>query len=463
MADRQRRNEHVPPHNLDAEQALLGSLLMSREACDDVRDRLTASDFYRPANQHVFDAIMAGLVEGNYPDAVTVAEHLRKTGLLDDVGGPGFLIELQAVTPAISHASRYADTVLATALARRVILLGGEISRAGYEQHDDPARLFEVAREQMARVEASFYAGDVTSPIVWLDEIVTGPPTPPEWIVPGILHREHRMYLAATAGAGKSTWLRALAIISAAGFHPFLGTPGRPVKLDRPQRWLIFDLENNANAYRIETRTMERFWRQKAGVDRLPVAVHAMGSRRFDPVGNRTDRLEFWSWMQQVRPDGVILGPAYKAAHGRTRGGDRDWSGDAMGLQALADEAIGRYGCGWIFETHVASANDARPRGAQEQSFWAELVPTLVRRKNDPTTTTVTHSRGRRFTSLYGWWPEKFVAGPPVMKFIPRWPEGTFTPDGTPMWDIAWRGDTDPTAEPVAVANVSDGPDPGPF
>src|SRR5437764_10987117 len=91
----------VPPHNLQAEESLLGAMLLSRDAIvAAVEVQLSADDFYKPAHGHVYDAITSLYAAGEPADPVTVAESLRRAGVLDTIGGPATLIGPQAGTPA---------------------------------------------------------------------------------------------------------------------------------------------------------------------------------------------------------------------------------------------------------------------------------------------------------------------------------------------------------------------------
>ena len=102
----------VPPHNIDAEESVLGAMLLSRDAIGVVSEMgLNPQDFYRPANRHIFDAIRALYASASPADTVTVADELRRAGLLVEVGGPEALHELQNSTPAISSARHYAKIV----------------------------------------------------------------------------------------------------------------------------------------------------------------------------------------------------------------------------------------------------------------------------------------------------------------------------------------------------------------
>ena len=97
---RRRSATRVPPHNLDAEASLLGALLLSKDALTAVAETgINAADFYKPAHQHVYEAVRVLASAGEPVDAVTVAEELRRNSLLDEIGGPTNLLDLQAATP----------------------------------------------------------------------------------------------------------------------------------------------------------------------------------------------------------------------------------------------------------------------------------------------------------------------------------------------------------------------------
>ncbi len=148
----------VPPHNLEAEESLLGAMLLSRDAIvAAVEAQLGPDDFYKPAHGHVFEAVTALYGQGEPADPVTVAEELRRAGLLEGIGGPATLISLQARTPAIGNATRYARIVEEYALLRRLIAVAGEIAEMGYSVPDDvlaaidaaEALVFDVAQRRV--------------------------------------------------------------------------------------------------------------------------------------------------------------------------------------------------------------------------------------------------------------------------------------------------------------------------
>lgn len=148
----------LPPNNVAAEAAVLGAMLLSREAIADAVEILEPEHFYRPAHAHVYDAILSLYSAGDPIDAVTVAEELARANLLDAIGGPSLLIDLQAGTPAIGNAAHYARIVEEHALLRRLILVSNEIAEIAYSLPDDvvkavdeaESRMFEVAQRRVA-------------------------------------------------------------------------------------------------------------------------------------------------------------------------------------------------------------------------------------------------------------------------------------------------------------------------
>ncbi|HEY5165963.1 MAG TPA: replicative DNA helicase [Acidimicrobiia bacterium] len=149
----------VPPHNLEAEESLLGAMLLSRDAITAaVEAGVEASDFYKPAHTHLFDAVMSLYGQGEPVDPVTVAEELRRADLLDSLGGRQTLLHLQAATPASANATHYAKIVNELALLRRLIGVAGDIAEMGYDDSQDVVEtldraeslVFEVAERRVS-------------------------------------------------------------------------------------------------------------------------------------------------------------------------------------------------------------------------------------------------------------------------------------------------------------------------
>ncbi|MEI7592894.1 MAG: replicative DNA helicase [Actinomycetes bacterium] len=139
----------VAPSNLQAEESLLGAMLLSRDAIAVATELLTADDFYKPAHGHIYDAITTLNAAGEPADPVTVADELTRAGLLEAIGGPATLVNLQAATPATSNAGRYAKIIEEHALLRRLIRVAGDIAEMGYDLPDDVTKTVDLAESMV--------------------------------------------------------------------------------------------------------------------------------------------------------------------------------------------------------------------------------------------------------------------------------------------------------------------------
>ena len=142
----------VPPHNLDAEASLLGAMLLSSDAISAAIQIVTVDDFYKPAHAHVFDAITSLYAQGEPADPITVAEELKRAGLLESVGGAGALVDLESSTPATSNASFYAKIIEERAMMRKLIGVGGEVAQLGYDIPDDVDKAVDTAESMVFRI-----------------------------------------------------------------------------------------------------------------------------------------------------------------------------------------------------------------------------------------------------------------------------------------------------------------------
>ncbi len=161
---RRQRNTgaRVPPHDLAAEASLLGAMLLSANAIGAAAEvRLAAGDFYKPAHGHIYEAIEALYHRGDPADPVTVADELHRDGLLEAIGGAATLVSLQAGTPAISNAARYARIVEEFSLLRRLINVAGEIADLGYSLPDDVATVVDRAETLVFEVNQRRLSDDM--------------------------------------------------------------------------------------------------------------------------------------------------------------------------------------------------------------------------------------------------------------------------------------------------------------
>ncbi|HYB82774.1 MAG TPA: replicative DNA helicase [Mycobacterium sp.] len=222
-----------PPQDLAAEQAVLGGMLLSKDAIADVLERLRPGDFYRPAHQNVYDAVLDLYGRGEPADAVTVAAELDRRGLLRRIGGAPYLHTLISTVPTAANAGYYAGIVAEKALLRRLVEAGTRVVQYGYagaegadvaevvdraqaEIYDITERrlsedfvpLEELLQPTMDEIDAIASSGGVSRGVLTgfteLDEVTNG------------LHPGQMIIVAARPGVGKSTlgldFLRACSI-----------------------------------------------------------------------------------------------------------------------------------------------------------------------------------------------------------------------------------------------------------
>jgi replicative DNA helicase len=143
-----------PPQDLAAEQSVLGGMLLSKDAIADVLEKLRPSDFYRPAHQNVYDAILDLYGRGEPADAVTVAAELDRRGLLRRIGGAPYLHTLISTVPTAANAGYYAGIVAEKALLRRLVEAGTRVVQYGYAGAEgaDVAEVVDRAQAEMYEV-----------------------------------------------------------------------------------------------------------------------------------------------------------------------------------------------------------------------------------------------------------------------------------------------------------------------
>jgi len=142
----------TPPHNIQVEQSLLGVMLLSRDAIASALEVAEAAHFYRPAHQHIFDALTTLYGAGDEADVVTVADLLDRNDLLQGMGGSAMLLDLQSQAPAVTGAKKYAEIVRENALLRRLISVGNEIAEIAYDRPEDVVKAVDQAEHMVFEV-----------------------------------------------------------------------------------------------------------------------------------------------------------------------------------------------------------------------------------------------------------------------------------------------------------------------
>ena len=239
MADDRRRSrggdapsgiDRVPPHNLDAEQSLLGAMFLSSEAAGTGIEQVKATDFYRQAHARIFMAIEHLFSRGEPIDVVTVADRLEASGELEQVGGKTYLLEILNTVPMAANVAKYASIVKRTALLRHLIEAATDIATIAYEGPDDVTeviddaerRIFEVTNQ---RVSSNFKPISLLLEENWItiEELskqqahITGIPSgfaDLDKLLAG-LHRGDLIILAARPSVGKTAFALNMAVNAA--------------------------------------------------------------------------------------------------------------------------------------------------------------------------------------------------------------------------------------------------------
>ena len=141
--------ERVPPSDVNAEQSVLGGMLLSKDAIADVVERIKAADFYQPAHELIFDTIMEVYGRGEPADAVTIAAALSRSGDLGRVGGASYLHTLVASVPTAANAGYYAEIVREKAVLRRLVEAGTRIAQLGYNAQGDVDSIVDRAQAEV--------------------------------------------------------------------------------------------------------------------------------------------------------------------------------------------------------------------------------------------------------------------------------------------------------------------------
>ena len=219
------RFDRTPPQDIEAEQSVLGGMLLSKDAIADVVEVLRGNDFYRPAHQLVYDAILDLYGRGEPADAVTVAAELSRVGAIGRVGGHPYLHTLISGVPTAANAGYYAAIVAERAILRRLVEAGTRIVQMGYgaaggegmagtvddvvdraqaeiyevterrasEDYIRIEELLQVTMDELERIQVNDGHGGVPTGFEQLDEMLHG------------LHPGQMVVVAGRPGSGKST------------------------------------------------------------------------------------------------------------------------------------------------------------------------------------------------------------------------------------------------------------------
>ena len=142
--------DKVPPHNEEAERAVLGAMLLDNDSIDTAIQYLRADDFYSNANRRVFKAVLSLYNQGREkPDIITVVAELRQAGELDGAGGPAYVASLTDVVPSSANTDYYSKIVQDCSLRRSLLRISAEVNTRSYDESVESRLVLEETQQKV--------------------------------------------------------------------------------------------------------------------------------------------------------------------------------------------------------------------------------------------------------------------------------------------------------------------------
>lgn len=395
--------------SVDAERALITAALLSPQAFLDVTAMIEPGHFFKPSHQHIWEAIEQIAPDTN--DPILVAVQLRKNGWEGDeyisAGLNAYYCDLSIPATCISHARRYAKTIVDEAARRQLIMAISE----GAEQMSSGIDAA-AARDELVTKLASVSTLTEAREMPTAEEFIASIDQEYDWLIPGMLERGDRMMITGGEGSGKSMLLTQIAYMAAAGLHPWTQRPIEPV------RSALVDLENGNRLVARRVSTMNRAVRGSRDLpmtwrpDRMRVEHHPSGI----DLTKAADRDWLASLCLSARIELLAIGPTYRMYKGAAKLSDAGGEDQARQATAAIDDLRSHCGLTVIMETHAphaqASGNrDLRPIGSSVWLRWPEFgIGIFPISKDDPTTMGISHWRGPRDERV---WPKRLLRSKP--------------------------------------------------
>ena len=155
--------ERVPPQNIEAEQAVLGAMLIDKEAIAKATEVLSADDFYREAHRVIFSAMLELYNKNEAVDMVTVTEILKRDNKLEDIGGIAYITSLANVVLTAANVKYHADIVAEKSVLRQLVRVSTEIAAMGYEANEDVGTLLDTAESRILEISNRKKKADFTA------------------------------------------------------------------------------------------------------------------------------------------------------------------------------------------------------------------------------------------------------------------------------------------------------------
>ena len=376
------------PYSEDAEEAVIGMMMLSRPALEETLDVLSADDFYKPAHRQVFTACRSLYHQGKTVDPGLVALELR--GAVER----GELLRIQGSAPPSVSVEHYAGKLAELGAARRTITLSEELSKAGYSA--DLAKVDSLlvgAADGLRREQAE--------PAIEASELAAMD-FPRRWAVEGLLERLEVALFIGRSGFGKSTLMRQISVCLASGMHPFTRTPIPALRV------LIVDCENTWPAVQRSIRGLLAL-----SGDRYRRLLWLQCRPQGIDLTQRRDARWLEALCARHKPDVLVTGPLYKMCRGAP-GRLKNSEETAEIVTQVIDEVKVRYDLAVLIEAHKPHGDEYRVRGSAVWENWPAfsfgLVPDETYAGGRAVDIDRSSTRGDREAGRA--WPDRLVQGP---------------------------------------------------
>lgn len=382
------------PHDIDAERAVLGAMLLNRDARETAAAMLTPASFYRP--QHgVWFAALAELHGADLaPDRVVLVDRLAGS---DAPISEKDIRELQSSCPVSFSIASYAQIVERCAIARRMIEFSERLAEHAWDGEVDEglAAISDVQSALDSPVDPTSW------PMTGVD-LAQHVEAEVQWVVHGLLARQEAVLFVAEPGSGKTTLLNQIAVLLACGLHPWTR-----VRMPK-RRVLVFDFQDSPGARARGVRKMLELagdYHDDESMLRYEVRPEGID------LTQRADRRWMEAKVNLVRPDLLVMGPLYNMVSGDA-GRSKHSEETAQIAGSFLAHLIVRYDCALLMEAHAPHGDELRVRGSKYWEDWAAFGFGLKQSDNDGRREfVVTRFRGDREVGRQ--WPRLYVQGHP--------------------------------------------------
>jgi replicative DNA helicase len=377
------------PHDVEAEMCALGAAMLSPNAANVVFSSLSEDHFYRPQHRPIFRAIVDLYRRGEGVDGVSVRAELETTRKLAQAGGEFYLHDLLAAVPTATNVGFYVSRIRELGTKAITIEELNRIAEQGYHDHITSDEMLVATEDALTRFRALSTDEDQIEGFSTLGSFIDEADSEYDWLIPGVLERMDRVIVVASEGAGKTTLARMIAVMLAAGVHPF-----SPHTRIEPVRTLYIDLENPPALVRRKVRQLVNLGREHSGWDddRAWRWTRPGGIDLRKPHDQHlVDRV-----IETSRAEFVALGPLYKSF----------LEGDAKAetvnghVARVLDGFRARHGVALWLETHAPMEQQGmrslRPMGSGVWSRWPEFGLALRKSKDNPHRVHLERFRGDR-------------------------------------------------------------------